>query len=249
MVLGLLSDLPRKNCWSIAEWAGEARPDGMQLLLGRARWDADRVRDHVREYVLEHLHDENTVLVVDETGDVKKGHAHRRRPAPVHRHRREDRKRAGRRLPRLRRTARARGGGPGAVHPALLDARPRSLPSRGPGRGHRLRDQAGAGRPHDRPTSRCLAPRRLGRGMKKSRAATRSCAPHWKSARTATCSPSPAHMKSPPAQGSSARMPWPRRCPSGPGRSCRTGPGPRGTASTTGRSSIWPNPASAAASC
>lgn len=181
------------------------------------------MRDHVREYVLEHLHDENTVLVVDETGDVKKGHAHRRRPAPVHRHRREDRKRAGRRLPRLRRTARARGGGPGAVHPALLDARPRSLPSRGPGRGHRLRDQAGAGRPHDRPTSRCLAPRRLGRGMKKSRAATRSCAPHWKSARTATCSPSPAHMKSPPARGSSARMPWPGRCPSGPGRSCRPG--------------------------
>lgn len=72
-MLGLLSDLPRKNCWSIAKWAGEARPDGMQLLLGRARWDADRVRDHVREYVLEHLHDEDAVLVVDETGNVKKG--------------------------------------------------------------------------------------------------------------------------------------------------------------------------------
>ena len=69
LVLGLLSDLPRKNCWSIAEWAGEATPDGMQHLLGRARWDADAVR----EYVLEHLHDEGAVLVVDETGDVKKG--------------------------------------------------------------------------------------------------------------------------------------------------------------------------------
>ncbi|MFE2972926.1 transposase, partial [Streptomyces sp. NPDC059340] len=73
LMLGLLSDLPRKNCWSIAEWAGEATPDGMQHLLGRARWDADAVRDDVREYVLEHLHDEGAVLVVDETGDVKKG--------------------------------------------------------------------------------------------------------------------------------------------------------------------------------
>ncbi|TSB32014.1 IS701 family transposase [Streptomyces benahoarensis] len=73
LVLGLLSDLPRKNCWSIAEWAGEATPDGMQHLLGRARWDAGAVRDDVREYVLEHLHDEGAVLVVDETGDVKKG--------------------------------------------------------------------------------------------------------------------------------------------------------------------------------
>jgi SRSO17 transposase len=73
LVLGLLSDLPRKNCWSIAEWAGETSPDGMQHLLGRARWDADAVRDDVREYVVNHLHDEDAVLVVDETGDVKKG--------------------------------------------------------------------------------------------------------------------------------------------------------------------------------
>ncbi|WP_078969224.1 IS701 family transposase [Streptomyces cyaneogriseus] len=73
LALGLLSDLPCKNCWSIAEWAGEASPDGMQYLLGRARWDADRVRDDVREYVLEYLGDEDAVLVVDETGDVKKG--------------------------------------------------------------------------------------------------------------------------------------------------------------------------------
>ncbi|MFD3658113.1 IS701 family transposase [Streptomyces sp. NPDC058620] len=73
LVLGLLSDLPRKNCWTIAEWAGEATPDGMQHLLGRAKWDADRVRDDVRDYVVEHLHDNMAVLVVDETGDVKKG--------------------------------------------------------------------------------------------------------------------------------------------------------------------------------
>ncbi|MGW9451436.1 IS701 family transposase [Streptomyces sp. NPDC055632] len=73
LVLGLLSDLPRKNCWTIAEWVGDATPDGMQHLLGRAKWDADAVRDDVRGYVVEHLHDDQAVLVVDETGDVKKG--------------------------------------------------------------------------------------------------------------------------------------------------------------------------------
>lgn len=73
LVLGLLSDLTRKNCWTIAEWAGQASPHGMQHLLGRAEWNADTVRDDVREYVLEHLHDDDAVLVVDETGDVKKG--------------------------------------------------------------------------------------------------------------------------------------------------------------------------------
>lgn len=71
-MLGLLSDLPRKNCWTIAEWAGEATPDGMQHLLGRAKWDADLVRDEVCNYVVEHLHDDQAVLMVDETGDVKK---------------------------------------------------------------------------------------------------------------------------------------------------------------------------------
>ena len=73
LVLGLLSDLPRKNCWRIAEWAGEATPHGMQHLLCRATWDAEVVRDDVREYVVEPLHDEAAVLVVDETGDAKKG--------------------------------------------------------------------------------------------------------------------------------------------------------------------------------
>ena len=56
-VLGLLAGLPRKNCWTIAEQAGEATPDGMQYLLERARWDADGVRDDVRGYVMEHLGD------------------------------------------------------------------------------------------------------------------------------------------------------------------------------------------------
>ncbi|WP_405443306.1 IS701 family transposase [Streptomyces avidinii] len=74
-VLGLLADLPRKNCWTIAEHAGDASPAGMQHFLSRARWDADEVRDDIRDFVVEHLGDEDAVLVVDETGDLKKGTA------------------------------------------------------------------------------------------------------------------------------------------------------------------------------
>jgi SRSO17 transposase len=74
-VLGLLSGLRRKNCWTIAEMAGDATPDGMQHLLAAARWDADAVRDDVRAYVVEYLGSAGGVLVVDETGDVKKGAA------------------------------------------------------------------------------------------------------------------------------------------------------------------------------
>ncbi|GAA2662756.1 hypothetical protein GCM10010307_82130 [Streptomyces vastus] len=74
-VRGLLADLPRKNCWTIAEWAGEATPDGMQHLLERAKWDADAVRDDLRVYAVDRLGAEQAALIVDETGDVKKGQA------------------------------------------------------------------------------------------------------------------------------------------------------------------------------
>jgi SRSO17 transposase len=74
-LLGLLAGLPRTNCWTLAEHAGDASPDGMQHLLARARWDADAVRDDLRGYVTDHLGDQDAVLVVDETGDVKKGRA------------------------------------------------------------------------------------------------------------------------------------------------------------------------------
>jgi SRSO17 transposase len=80
-VLGLLAELSRKNCWSIAEHAGDTSPDGMQRLLGRARWAAGAVRDDLRDYVVERLGDPGAVLVIDETGDVKKG----RRTAGVQR--------------------------------------------------------------------------------------------------------------------------------------------------------------------
>ena len=73
LVLGLLADLPRKNCWTIAEHAGQATPDGLQHLLAGAAWDEHAVRDDVRDYLVEHLADPEAVLVVDETGDLKKG--------------------------------------------------------------------------------------------------------------------------------------------------------------------------------
>ena len=70
---GLLSAVERKNGWQLAEHAGEAAPDGMQRLLYQARWDPDGVRDDLRAWVVEHLGDPGGVLVVDETGFVKKG--------------------------------------------------------------------------------------------------------------------------------------------------------------------------------
>lgn len=70
---GLLAPVERKNGWRLAEAAGDATPDGVQDFLARARWDADLVRDDLRAYVIEHLGDEQAVLVLDETGFVKKG--------------------------------------------------------------------------------------------------------------------------------------------------------------------------------
>lgn len=70
---GLLEPLERRNGWQLAEALGEATPDGVQRLLRTARWDADAVRDDLRSYVVEHLGDPAAVLVIDETGFVKKG--------------------------------------------------------------------------------------------------------------------------------------------------------------------------------
>jgi SRSO17 transposase len=70
---GLLSAAERKNSWQVAEACGDPNPYGFQYLLNRADWDADAVRDELRTYVLQHLEDPNGVLVLDETGFVKKG--------------------------------------------------------------------------------------------------------------------------------------------------------------------------------
>lgn len=73
LLLGLLSDLPDKNCWTIAEHAGCESPDGFQHLLRKAVWDQDAMCEDLRGFVVEHLGSEGAVLVVDETGDLKKG--------------------------------------------------------------------------------------------------------------------------------------------------------------------------------
>ena len=70
---GLLSPVERKNGWQLAEQAGDATPYGVQHLLSTCVWDADLVRDDLRDYVVEHLGDVHGVLVVDETGFLKKG--------------------------------------------------------------------------------------------------------------------------------------------------------------------------------
>jgi SRSO17 transposase len=75
LMAGLVSGLDRKNCWTIAEHRGAATPDGLQHLLSRAKWDADQIRDDLRDYVVEAFGDPGAILVVDETGDVKKGAA------------------------------------------------------------------------------------------------------------------------------------------------------------------------------
>jgi SRSO17 transposase len=73
-LVGLLGRVERKNGWQLAEAIGERDPQGVQRLLNSARWDADEVRDDLREYVVEHLADEETgTLIVDETGFLKNG--------------------------------------------------------------------------------------------------------------------------------------------------------------------------------
>jgi SRSO17 transposase len=72
-VSGLVAGLERKNGWTLAEQAGEVSPDGMQRLLRWADWDVDGVRDDLRDYVVEHLGDRGGVLIVDDTGFLKKG--------------------------------------------------------------------------------------------------------------------------------------------------------------------------------
>src|SRR5260221_3374616 len=72
-LLGLLSHAERKNSWSLAEFAGDVSPDGMQRLLNFSPWDEDACRDALARYVARNLGDPAAVLAVDETGFLKKG--------------------------------------------------------------------------------------------------------------------------------------------------------------------------------
>jgi hypothetical protein len=72
---GLLGDERRKTGWMRAEAAGDPGPWRQQAILGRRDWDADGLRNIVRDYVIEHLADDDAVLVIDETGFLKQGKA------------------------------------------------------------------------------------------------------------------------------------------------------------------------------
>ena len=132
----------------------------MQHLLARAVWDEDGVRDDVRDYVVEHLGDPQAVLVVDETGDLKKG----TRTVGVQRQytgtagRVENAQVAV--LLAYATDAGARRDRPGTVRPPGLDRRPRPLPGGGHPRPGRVRDQAQAGHNHAHP---CAGRRDAGR--------------------------------------------------------------------------------------
>ncbi|OIJ89409.1 hypothetical protein BIV25_33645 [Streptomyces sp. MUSC 14] len=73
MVRGLLSEVPRKNMWQLAEFAGHPNPDRLQGFLAKAAWDADEFRDRVRAYAVAALAADDAVLIADESGDIKKG--------------------------------------------------------------------------------------------------------------------------------------------------------------------------------
>lgn len=73
LIQGMLSGLERKNCWTIAEFLGHRDPEALQHLLSRAKWDDDGVQADLRSYVLETFGDPDGILVIDETGDLKKG--------------------------------------------------------------------------------------------------------------------------------------------------------------------------------
>jgi SRSO17 transposase len=73
LMAGMVSGLDRKNCWTIAEHRGDATPDGLQHLLSRASWDAEAVRDDLRDCVVDAFGDPGAVFILDETGDIKKG--------------------------------------------------------------------------------------------------------------------------------------------------------------------------------
>jgi SRSO17 transposase len=73
-VLGLLERVERKNSWQLAEARGERGPQGVQHLLNGAVWDMEGVRDDLRQYVLDHLGEASSgLLIVDENGFLKKG--------------------------------------------------------------------------------------------------------------------------------------------------------------------------------
>jgi SRSO17 transposase len=237
-VMGLLARLPRSNCWTVAEHAGDASPHGMQHLLARAVWDAEAVRDDVRGYLVEHLADDEAgaeaVLVVDETGDLKKGS----RTVGVQRQYTGTAGRIENSQVSVWLTY-ATPAGHGLIDRALY--LPRCWvedPARRASAG--VPDEVGfAAKPQ---LARQMIARTLDAGVRAgwligdetSTAPTRACAPNANGAGSATCWPSPAATMSPPPPGRCA--PTPCRCGyrRGPGSRSRPAPAPKATEFTTG---------------
>src|SRR6266496_4153572 len=212
LVLGLLSGLRRKNCWTIAEQAGDVTPDGMHHLLAAARWDADAVRDDLRGYVIEHLGSSDAVLVVDETGDVKKGTAS-----------------AG--------VQRQYSGTAGRVENCQVAV---FLSYASPA-GHALIDrELYLPRSWTSDKARCAAagiPE--GTAFATKPKLTRACALTWNAAGSGTCWQWPPPTGSPPARPPARPARLPAACPGGRGSGTPRARAPRGTAITTGPG--WPS--------
>ena len=147
---GLLSPVERKNGWQLAEEAGDETPYATQHLLGRAVWSADDVRDDLREYVVKHLGDEDGVLVVDETGVLKKGTRSAGGATPVFRNSRSGRELSDWSFPGLCDPSGENLTRPRTLSAALMDGGQRAV-ERGRSAGKcRVRDKIGNGSTHDR---------------------------------------------------------------------------------------------------
>ena len=121
---GLLGDERRKTGWMRAEAAGDPGPWRQQAILGRGRWDADALRDIVRDYVARDLADDDAVLVIDETGFLKQGKASCGVAPSIHGLGRQDHQLPDRRVRRLCLAPRPCLHRPGAVSAEGLDGRP-----------------------------------------------------------------------------------------------------------------------------
>jgi hypothetical protein len=139
---GLLGAIERENGWQLAEWIGEATPDGVQHLLERAQWDADAARDVLREYVVEQLGERDAVLIVDETDFVKKGEHSAGVQRQIQRYGRPHREQPDRCVPLLRGPRRQRLHRPPTVCAAGVDRRTHALRISGYSRVGRVCDEA-----------------------------------------------------------------------------------------------------------
>ena len=214
-VLGLLSQAERKNSWQLAEFAGDASPDGMQRLLNFSPWDEDAARDAAGPLCRAGDGRPGGGAGGRRDGVPEEGPHVGRRGPHVHGHRGQDRELPGRRVRGLCHPGRRAGADrPGAVPAGEVDGRPGPVPGRRDRRRRRVRDQAGAGPDDDRAAPGTPGSRSPGSPATRSTAATRGSARGWKSTASPTSWPWPAATSSrwrPAGCGRTRRPPWSRR--------------------------------------